>query len=115
MSIHDAETEVVKIVKPTSNFRKAITEPVEKVRGYTREELYHLITAPVKAVTPYNTVPRGYDTCETLSIVLQWSGAYVFTWLLGIGFVRVLEVQQNDGHYAMVKTLDLNAHDTLYS
>lgn len=94
-------------------FHNTVTEPVERVVGYTREQLYHVVTAPM-VVAPYDTLSRGIDTCEKLSIVLQWSGAYVFTWIIGVGYVRVLEVRQKDRYNALVKTVDLYGHEKIY-
>jgi hypothetical protein len=122
--IHDAETERVPIANAkiargiqrgenvkalTSHFRRAFTEPMEKVRGYTREELYQQITAPIPS-TIYNTISRGYDTCEKWDIVLKYTGSYVFIWLIGIGYVRIHEIRQVDRYKAKITYTDLMGH-----
>ena len=100
---------VTKNLARNSHFFNAETEPVEVVRGYTREELYHQITAPIPQ-TVYNTISRGYDTCDKWDVVLKWSGSYVFVWLLGIGYVRVHEFKQVSKYKVRITYTDLMGH-----
>lgn len=86
----------------------AVTHPL----GYSREDLNKIVTAPIPAIP--GRLSRGADTCDKLDLILKYSGAYSFVYILGVGFVRVRGVRQLNRHYMRVETIDPIGHIAYY-